>query len=92
MAEALGVNIFPGFAGKEVLFHEDHKTILGKLNSKKNKTQKIIFNQTFLKLDHSIIFIDFRRRWDDIGAHRLEAGMKILDLDVDIDASTYILL
>ncbi|UCH22082.1 MAG: electron transfer flavoprotein-ubiquinone oxidoreductase [Deltaproteobacteria bacterium] len=28
-AEALGVNIFPGFAGKEVLYGEDQKTIVG---------------------------------------------------------------
>jgi electron-transferring-flavoprotein dehydrogenase len=29
IAEDLGVNIFPGFAGKEVLYAEDQKTILG---------------------------------------------------------------
>ncbi len=29
IAEALGVNIFPGFAGKEVLYGEDGKTIVG---------------------------------------------------------------
>lgn len=29
IAEDLGVNIFPGFAGKEVLFAEDEKTIIG---------------------------------------------------------------
>ncbi|UCD33557.1 MAG: electron transfer flavoprotein-ubiquinone oxidoreductase [Desulfobacterales bacterium] len=29
IAEDLGVNIFPGFTGKEILFAEDQKTILG---------------------------------------------------------------
>jgi electron-transferring-flavoprotein dehydrogenase len=29
IAEDLGVNIFPGFAGKEVLYAEDQKTIIG---------------------------------------------------------------
>lgn len=29
IAEELGVNIFPGFAGKEVLYAEDQKTIIG---------------------------------------------------------------
>jgi electron-transferring-flavoprotein dehydrogenase len=29
IAEGLGVNIFPGFAGKEVLYGEDQKTIVG---------------------------------------------------------------
>jgi electron-transferring-flavoprotein dehydrogenase len=29
IAEALGVNIFPGFAGQEVLYAEDQKTIVG---------------------------------------------------------------
>jgi electron-transferring-flavoprotein dehydrogenase len=29
LAEEMGVNIFPGFAGKEVLFGEDQKTIIG---------------------------------------------------------------
>ena len=29
LAEEMGVNIFPGFAGKEVLYAEDQKTIIG---------------------------------------------------------------
>ena len=29
MAEGLGVNIFPGFAGKEILFAEDQRTVSG---------------------------------------------------------------
>jgi electron-transferring-flavoprotein dehydrogenase len=29
IAEALGVNIFPGFAGQEVLYAEDQKTVVG---------------------------------------------------------------
>jgi len=29
IAEDLGINIFPGFAGKEVLYAEDQKTITG---------------------------------------------------------------
>jgi electron-transferring-flavoprotein dehydrogenase len=29
LAEEMGVNIFPGFAGKEVLYGEDQKTIIG---------------------------------------------------------------
>ncbi|MGD2269234.1 MAG: electron transfer flavoprotein-ubiquinone oxidoreductase [Desulfobacterales bacterium] len=29
IAETLGVNIFPGFAGKEVLYAEDQKTVVG---------------------------------------------------------------
>ncbi len=29
IAEDLGINIFPGFAGKEVLYAKDHKTITG---------------------------------------------------------------